>query len=468
MSKRLTKIVATLGPSSEKKEVLEKIFDLVDVFRFNFSHGNYEEHLNRVKLVRSLEKEKNTFKALLLDTKGPEIRTGEFKGEVLLKEGSVVRIVPDDIVGNEEIFTISYKDLYKDVKKGDKILLDDGLIELEVLDVEGKDIVCLVKNEGYISSKKGVNVPGVELNIPFLSDKDKNDIKFGVENDFDFIALSFVRNKDDVIEVRNLIKKLNGNMKIISKIENKQALDNIDEIIEVSDGIMVARGDLGVEIPVEEVPVWQKKIIKKCRDKNKFTIVATQMLDSMIRNPRPTRAEASDVINAVLDKTDAVMLSGETAKGKYPVEAVKTMDKLLKKAEALLEPHILKVNDYVDFVAKSAVNASYELNLKALVTPTRSGYTASIISNFRPKVPIYAFTLSEKTARQLKIRFGVFPYVKKEIKSVNERVKHCLSVLLDEGKINKEDLVAFALGTHKKRTNTLIIDKVEELLNFNN
>ncbi|MEO2154187.1 MAG: pyruvate kinase [Nanoarchaeota archaeon] len=462
---RLTKIIATIGPASEKEEILNELFNYVDIFRLNFSHGDYKEHLRRVKLIRKLEKEKDEIKALLLDTKGPEIRTGEFKGEVFLKEGSIVTIRNKDIIGNEKEFSISYKELYKDIKKGDKILLDDGLIELEVLETKNKDIICKVKNSGFISSKKGVNIPGVDLKIPFLSEKDKKDIEFAVKNDFDFIALSFVRNKSDILEVKKLLKELKGeNIKLIAKIENKQALDNLEEIIEESDGVMIARGDLGVEIPIEEVPIWQKKIIKLAREKRKFTIVATQMLESMTKNPRPTRAEASDVINAVLDKTDCVMLSGETAKGKYPLEAVKTMDKLIRKAEKLIEPHLLKVNDYTEFVAKSAVNASYELNVKAIITPTKTGFTASSISNFRPKAPIFAFTINKKVARQLKAWFGVYPFVKPEIKDCFERIKYTSNFLINKKLINKDDIVIFAIGTHKKRTNALIIDKVKELL----
>jgi pyruvate kinase len=465
IKKRLTKIIATVGPSSEREEVLKELFNYVDAFRLNFSHGDHKEHGKRIALIRKLERELNKRIPIILDTKGPEIRTGLFEKEIFLKKGQIVRIKNQEIIGNEKEFCVSYEDLYKEVEKGDKILIDDGLIELEVLEVEGKDIVCEVKNEGFISSKKSVNLPGKELNIEFLSEKDKVDIKFGVENDLDFLALSFVRSAKDIKKVKAYLKELNAkNFKIIAKIENKKALENLEEILEESDGVMVARGDLGVEIPVEEVPIWQKKIIEMAREKGKFTIVATQMLDSMINNPRPTRAEASDVINAVFDKTDAVMLSGETAKGKFPIESVKMMDKLLRKAEELIKPFYYEIKDYTDFVAKSAVNASYELEVEAIVAPSKSGYTPSAISNFRPKCPIYAFVLDEKTAKWINIRFGIFPFVKKEIKELFERVKYTLATLLDKDLVKKESLVVVVAGTHKKKTNALIIDKVKELL----
>ncbi len=464
-NKRLTKIVATIGPSSESEEIMRELINYVSVFRLNFSHGDYMEHKKRIDLIKKLEKETNKSISILLDTKGPEIRTGVFKEDVLVKEGDIVVIKHQNVIGNKREFSISYKDLYKEVKKGTKILIDDGLIELEVLKVEGKDIVCKVNNNGIISSRKGVNIPDITLDIPFLNEKDKKDIKFGVENNLDFLALSFIRSAEDIKEVKNYLKELDAdNFQIIAKIENKKALENLEEILEEVDGVMIARGDLGVEVPVEEVPILQKRIIDLARKKGKFTIVATQMLDSMIKNPRPTRAEVSDVINAVFDKTDAVMLSGETAKGKYPVESVKMMDKLLRKAENLVEPFIYKINNYTDFVAKSAVNASYELDIKAIIAPSRSGYTPSTISNFRPKCPIYAFVLEEKVAKWLNIRFGVYSFIKKEIKELFGRVTYTLSTLINKKEIKKDDLVVVVIGTHKKRTNSLIIDKAEELL----
>jgi len=462
---RLTKIVATIGPASEKEEVLKQIFPYVDVFRLNFSHGSLEEHKRRAVLVRKLEKEFDTVKGLLLDTKGPEIRVGKLKGEIFLKEGQLVTIKYEDIIGDEKAFSISYKDLYKYVDKGDRILLDDGLIELEVVEVKGKDIICRVKNSGYLSSNKSVNVPDKELDMPFLSEKDKQDIKFGKEMDFDFLALSFVRSAKDIKETMQYLKEIEAdNYKIIAKIESKQALRNLEEIIDLVDGVMVARGDLGVEIPIEEVPIWQKKIIKLAKKKKRFTIVATQMLESMTKNPRPTRAEASDVINAVLDGTDAVMLSGETAKGKYPVESVKMMDKLVREAEKLVEFSPYKIENYTEFVAKSVVNASYELPIKAIISPSRTGYTPSLVSNFRPRCVIYSFVPTDKIRRWLTIRFGVYPYRLPKLETMFEVIEHNLQFLKEKGLLNDEDLVAFAIGTQKKRTNTLIIDLVKELL----
>ena len=342
-----TKIVCTLGPVSENEETLrELIKNGLNVCRLNFSHGSHEEHKGRMDLVKKLREELNMPTAILLDTKGPEIRTGKFDApEVLLEEGQTFTITMKDVMGNKEMCTVSYKGLANDVKTGDTILIDDGLVGLTVKEVNGDDIVCEVQNSGIVKNHKGVNVPGVKVNLPAITEKDRSDIEFGIEQGIDFIAASFVRKVSDVLAIREILEENNAtHIKIISKIENQEGVDNLDEIIEVSDGIMVARGDLGVEIPTEEIPVVQKLMIKKCNEAGKPVITATQMLDSMIRNPRPTRAEVTDVANAIYDGTDAIMLSGETAAGKYPVEAVKTMATIAKRAEETMRNRGNKIN----------------------------------------------------------------------------------------------------------------------------
>ncbi|MGN0482913.1 MAG: pyruvate kinase, partial [Lachnospiraceae bacterium] len=333
---RKTKIVCTLGPSTEKGDVLRQLMlNGMNVCRFNFSHGDHEEQMGRLVEVRRLREELNLPIATLLDTKGPEIRLREFKdGKVTLVQGQEFSLTTEEIQGDETRVSISYKELIQDVSIGSKILIDDGLIELEVKNLTKTDIVCTVINGGVVSNKKGVNVPNVDLSMPFISPKDRSDIEFAADEDYDFIAASFVRCADDVLQIRKILEeKGNDSIKIISKIENMQGVRNIDEIINVSDGIMVARGDMGVEVPLEEVPIIQKMIIKKAYTKGKPVITATQMLDSMIHNPRPTRAEATDVANAIYDGTSAIMLSGETAAGDYPVEAVKTMVKIATRTE---------------------------------------------------------------------------------------------------------------------------------------
>ena len=334
-----TKIVCTLGPASEKEEVLTALIENgLNVTRMNFSHGSHEEHKGRMDLVKKVREKLNKPVAILLDTKGPEIRTGNFdQPEVLLEEGQKFTITMKDVVGNKDICTVSYKGLANDVVVGDTILIDDGLVGLRVEEVNGDDILCIVENSGIVKNHKGVNVPGVKINLPALTEKDISDIEFGISQGIDFIAASFVRKVSDVLAIREVLERNNAtDIQIISKIENQEGVDNLDDIIAVSDGIMVARGDLGVEIPTEEIPVVQKLMIAKCNEAGKPVITATQMLDSMMRNPRPTRAEVTDVANAIYDGTDAIMLSGETAAGKYPVEAVKTMATIAKRTEETL------------------------------------------------------------------------------------------------------------------------------------
>lgn len=335
-----TKVICTIGPASNNKETLEKMIQSgMNIARFNFSHGNFKEHRANFDLIKEVREKTGVHVAILLDTKGPEIRTGKFEEtESLLSEGQLFTLKIDEVVGTKDYCQISDKDLYKCVKTGDKILIDDGLIEMVVNKVENTDIQCEVLNSGVVKNNKGINVPGIKTNLPAVSEKDYQDILFGIENDIDFIAASFIRNADNVSEIKKILAENGGkNIRIISKIENAEGIENIDEIIAISDGIMVARGDLGVEIPMEQVPLIQKKIISKCNLAGKPVITATQMLDSMMRNPRPTRAEVADVANAIFDGTDAIMLSGETASGKYPVEAVETMREIAMTTEAELD-----------------------------------------------------------------------------------------------------------------------------------
>lgn len=413
-----TKIVCTIGPASEKKEIfMELVKNGLNVARMNFSHGDHAEHLARFDLVKEVREELNTPVSILLDTKGPEIRTGKFSVPVVdLVEGQEFTLTTDDYLGDQNKCQISYEGLPKDVKPGNMILIDDGLVGLEVIEVKGNDIITKVLNGGPVKNHKGVNVPGVSINLPAITPKDESDIKFGIENGIDFIAASFIRKAADVLEIRKILEDNNAHdVHIISKIENQEGLDNLDEILEVSDGLMVARGDLGVEIPTEQVPLAQKLMIKRCNEVGKPVITATQMLDSMIRNPRPTRAETTDVANAIFDGTDAIMLSGETAAGKYPVEAVKTMATIAQAAEGSLDyERVLKSvqasksDDSVTYaVSHATVNTAMDLKASAIITATASGFTARKISRFRPCAPVIAATSSDKVRRKMNLVWGV-------------------------------------------------------------
>lgn len=416
---RKTKIVCTIGPASEKYDILKELIEKgMNVMRLNFSHGDFEEHGNRIKLVRQISEELNKNVGIMLDTKGPEIRTKKFEGKVLLNQGDEFIIyTKEDIVGDSTRCSVTYEDLYKDVEVGGKILIDDGLVALEIKNVEDGKITCVVLNSGEVSSNKGVNLPKSKIKLPALTEKDKNDLLFGIENDVEYVAASFIRKADDVIQIRKFLDSNGGDfIRIISKIENQEGLDNIDEIINASDGIMVARGDLGVEIPIENLPHWQKLIIKKCNDRGKFVITATQMLDSMIRNPRPTRAEASDVANAIHDGSDAVMLSGETANGKYPLEAYEIMDKIIIMTEqsldyeGKLQKKLSKIEyqDVPNTIALFSCTTANEVGAKAILACTKSGATAKFISRFRPECPIISITQTKKVARMLSIYWGVY------------------------------------------------------------
>lgn len=453
-----TKIVCTIGPASESEEVLKQLMlNGLNVARLNFSHGTHEEHKKRIDTIKKLREELDLPIAIMLDTKGPEIRIKTFKnGEVTLQTGDIFTLTTRDVEGDETIVSVTYEGLPKDVSKGTRILIDDGLVELEVIEiVNGTDIRCTVLNGGTIKDRKGVNVPNVPINLPAVTEKDIEDIKFGIENDVDFIAASFIRKAEDVLQIRKILEENGGeDIEIISKIENQQGVDNIDEIIEASDGIMVARGDLGVEIEAEKIPILQKQIIKKCNLAGKPVITATQMLDSMIRNPRPTRAEVTDVANAILDGTDAVMLSGETASGKYPVESVKTMYNIALNTESssqyletlqskrTLDNHISTTNA----ISKATCTTAEDLKASAIITATSSGYTSKAVSKFRPQSPIIAATTSEKVMRKLALIWGVYPVLSKKSENTDEVIDMSIHSAMMKGYVKEGDLIVITAG----------------------
>ncbi|WP_306534479.1 pyruvate kinase [[Ruminococcus] torques] len=415
-----TKVVCTMGPNTNDRELLKKLIENgMDVARFNFSHGDHEEQKSRMDLLKELRQELNTNTAILLDTKGPEIRTGVLKGgkRIMLKAGEQFTLTTEEIEGDESKVSITYEGLVQDVDAGRVILIDDGLIELKVVGKSEKEIFCEVINGGELGERKGVNVPNVAVRLPAITEKDKDDIRFGVEQGIDFIAASFVRNAECVLEIKAYLKELGAPyVPIIAKVENAEGIKNIDEIIRAADGVMVARGDLGVEIPAEEVPYLQKMIIQKCNMNFKTVITATQMLDSMIRNPRPTRAEVTDVANAVYDGTDAVMLSGETAQGKYPLEALQMMVHIIQNTEQHLdyEGMLEKTGGHLKSGVSSAIGyssvlAASNLNAKCIITPSVSGATARVVSNLRPRQVILGVTPNERTLRRMSIYWGVKP-----------------------------------------------------------
>ena len=471
-----TKIVATIGPASESEEVLRKLFtEGVNVARLNFSHGSHQEHKLKIDRIKKLRREMDLPIGIMLDTKGPEIRLGDIDGEVLLQSGEEFILTNKDLVGDEKIASISYKDLYKDVRVGGKILIDDGLVELVVKEIRGEEIITKVENSGLVSSHKGVNVPGANLNLPALTERDIEDIKFGIKEDIDFIAASFVRSREDVLAIRKVLEEERDyTTKIISKIESQRAVEEIDEIIEVSDGIMVARGDLGVEIETEAVPIVQKEIIKKCNIVGKTVITATQMLDSMIRNPRPTRAETNDVANAVLDGTSAVMLSGETASGKYPLEAVVTMRKILEYTEntidheEILENRIRDVEkSMTNSIGRSACVIARDLGAEAIITATTSGNTSRAIAKFRPETPIIASTPFEKIKNQLSLVWGISPVKVLNFKDTDNLIDASMEIAVAKGFIKSGDLVVLTAGVPAGiagSTNLLKIESVSEIL----
>jgi pyruvate kinase len=474
---RKTKIVCTIGPASESVDTLVELMNAgMNVARLNFSHGDHEEHGARIKNIRVAAKLTGKTIGILLDTKGPEIRTGDMATEkVNLEKGQDLIVSMDEVKGTNEKISVTYTGLAADVQPGSKILLDDGLIELEVVSVTNNDIHTKVLNSGVLKSKKGVNVPGVSVNLPGITEKDAKDILFGIEQGIDFIAASFVRRATDVLEIRELLEK-NGapNIMIIPKIENREGVDNIDEILGVSDGLMVARGDLGVEIPAEEVPLVQKQLIKKCNASGKPVITATQMLDSMQRNPRPTRAEASDVANAIFDGTDAIMLSGETAAGDYPVEAVKTMNRIATRTEEALNYRELfdaRTNEsettITDAIGQAVANTALNLNVSTIITATVSGHTAKVVSKYRPKASIVAVTNTEEAMRKLTLVWGVFPQLGQTATSTDEMLDVAVNEALKSGLVRHGDLVVITAGVpvgEVGTTNLLKVHVVGEIL----
>ncbi len=468
-SAKKTKIVCTLGPASQSEETLTKLVENgLNVCRFNFSHGSHEEHKERMDTVKKVREKLNKPVAILLDTKGPEIRTGNFADpEVFLEEGSKFIITMEDVIGTNEICTVSYKGLAEDVVEGDKILIDDGLVGLRVEEVIGEEIHCIVENSGIVKNHKGINVPGVKINLPALTPKDVSDIEFGIAQGIDFIAASFVRKASDVLAIREVLENNNAtDIQIISKIENQEGVDNLEEILQVSDGLMVARGDLGVEIPTEEMPIVQKEMIKKCNELGKPVITATQMLDSMIRNPRPTRAEVTDVANAIYDGTDAIMLSGETAAGKYPVEAVKVMAAIAKRIEETLDHDNtlrnkgLNSTNVTDAISYATCTTAKSLNASAIVTSTSSGHTARMVSKFKPNTPIIAATPNERTSRQLALSWGVYTVICQQALTTDDLIDNSIESSKKEGFIKEGELVVITAGVPTGVSGTTNLIKV--------
>lgn len=468
---RKTKIVCTLGPSTDDEKVLEQLIkEGMNVARCNFSHGSHEEHKERMNKVKRIRKKCDKPVAILLDTKGPEIRTGNSEGDkVCVKAGQTFTLVADkEVIGNNEKAGITFADLYKDVKPGVVIMIDDGLIEMEVVKIEGTDIVCNVKNEGVISNHKGVNVPDVHISMPYMSEQDKSDILFGIKEDVDYIAASFTRTADDVKELRKFLDDNGGkNINIIAKIENSEGIINVDGIIEEADAVMVARGDMGVELPEEEVPIIQKMIIKKVYEAGKQVIIATQMLESMINNPRPTRAETADVANAIYDGTSAIMLSGETAAGKFPVEAVATMARIAERTEMdvnykqrFFNNHNNHRSDITEAVCHATCMTAYDLDAKSILTVTKSGRSAKMISKYRPDCMIIAGSTEEKVVRQLNMSWGVSPVLIKEKKHVLELFDYAVEVAKEKGLVETDDIVVITSGVPLGKSGTTNMIKV--------
>lgn len=478
MLKKKTKIICTIGPSSENESVLKELIENgLNVCRLNFSHGTHPEQQNKIDIIKKVREELQEPIAILLDTKGPEIRTGLFdEPEVLLEEGQYFTLTTEEIVGNREKCSISYTGLVNDVQKGNIILIDDGLISLEVVSVTEKEILCLVKNSGIVKNNKGINVPNVKINLPAITEKDKSDIIFGVENGIDFIAASFVRKASDVLAIREILEECNAeHIQIISKIENQEGVDNIDDILQVTDGIMIARGDLGVEIPTEEIPIVQKMIIKKCNLLSKPVITATQMLDSMIRNPRPTRAEVTDVANAIYDGTDAIMLSGETASGKYPVEALKTMSRIASRTEMTLDYNKMMAEraknrsvNVTNAISHATCTTADDIGAACIVTPTESGYTARMVSSYRPMQPIIAVIHDERVLRQMGIVWGIIPLdVKNRSDSTDDLFNRSIEVSVEQGLIKPGEVAIITAGVPLRKagsTNLIKVHVVTEVI----
>jgi pyruvate kinase len=468
---RKTKIICTLGPSTDNDDIMKELIHLgMDVARFNFSHGDHNEHLKRLRKIEQLREEMGIPIATLMDTKGPEVRIGSFKDNqaVELSAGQQFILTTRDVEGDETQVSVSYPSLIYDVDPGVKILIDDGLVEMTVEDVTTTDIICRVKNNGIISNRKGVNIPGVHLSMPYISKRDRLDILFAIEQKYDFIAASFVRTADDILEIRKMLNKHQSQIKLIAKIENLQGVNNIDEIIKVADGIMIARGDMGVEIPFEELPALQKKIIKKVYNSGKQVITATQMLDSMLKNPRPTRAEITDVANAIYDGTSAIMLSGETAAGNYPLESLRTMIKITMRTEAdidykkrFIQREHLDELDVTNAISRATVTIAHDLNAKMIVTVTTSGKTARMISRFRPDCHIMGCTTDQVICRQLNMAWGIKPLLIAVEHDTFELFDHALEAVEHAGYIKRGDLTVMTAGVPLGITGSTNIIKVQ-------
>ena len=469
-----TKMIFTIGPASDNKEVLSKFIDIgMSAARLNFSHGDHSSHKEKIDLIKQLRQEKNSSTAIILDIKGPKIRTHNFinDGVNLIKGQEFSFICGTEILGDQSRCSITYDILYKDVEIGGSILVDDGLLRFKIINIIGKEIKCIVQVGGMIKNHKGVNVPNVSIQLPSVTEKDIEDIRFGCKMGVDYIAASFIRKASDILEVKKILaEEKNSHIQVIAKIENQEGVDNIDSIVAATDAVMVARGDMGVEIPIQKVPIIQKKIIKKCNAVGKVVITATQMLDSMIRNSIPTRAEASDICNAIFDGTDAIMLSGESASGSFPIEAAKTMSDIAKEAEANLEFDHLIHRDYepnlssnADAISYSACRTSVILDAKAIVAATKSGSTAKLISKYRPKSHIVAITPFEEVRRSLALNFGVLPITCKMFNTTDEILSEARKIALLVNVAQKDDSIIVAAGmptTQTGGTNMLKIEKI--------
>ena len=455
-SKRKTKIICTLGPAVDNENMIRTLIRAgMDAARFNFSHGSHPEHLQRLNLLKAVRDAMGRPVATILDTKGPEIRIKTFgEKSISLEAGDTFTLTTRDEVGDRSHVSVTYANLHQELQKGQEILIDDGLVALRVEEIQGQDIRCTVENGGTLSANKSINIPGVHIHLPALTDKDVADIRFGVENDFDFIAASCVRRAADVEAVRQVLHECGGDeVKIIAKIENQEGVDNINEILAAADAIMVARGDLGVEIPAARVPILQKKIIRKGLQAGKPVITATQMLDSMMRNPRPTRAEVSDVANAVFDGTSCVMLSGETAGGKYPIEALSAMVDIVSEAEHSIhywrqfqKQRVVPASNINDAITHTCCLTAMDLDAKAILAATNSGRTARMICRFRPACPVAALTMNEKVRRQLNISWGVIPFLTGEVTSTDRIFSLSAEVALKEGLVKSGDTVVITAG----------------------
>ena len=453
---RKTKIICTLGPAVDNEDMIRALIRTgMNAARFNFSHGSHEEHLNRLNLLKSVRDSMGRPVASILDTKGPEIRIRSFETKsISLEARDAFTLTTREVQGNGNLVSVTYPELHKEVSVGQEILIDDGLVALKVEEIDGQDIRCTVENGGTLSANKSINIPGVHIHLPALTEKDVSDIQFGVENDFDFIAASFVRRAADVQAVREVLDRFGGQeIRIIAKIENQEGVDNIDEILEAADGIMVARGDLGVEIPAAKVPILQKQIIRKGLQAGKPVITATQMLDSMMRNPRPTRAEVSDVANAVFDGTSCVMLSGETAGGKYPLEALTGMVNIVEEAEQSIhywrqfeKRRVIPASNINDAITHTCCLTAKDLEAKAILAATNSGRTARMICRFRPACPVAALTMHEKVRRQLAICWGVIPFLTGEVTSTDRIFSLSAEVALKERLVQNGDTVVITAG----------------------